>query len=159
MIRELRGRMPAAKFLLLTDRSDPPLWGEALQSGTAGIVLTHESPAVLVKAIATVQAGDLWLERALLAQTLAALTHPSHSGTGRDIPSLTAREQTILNHVAAGRSNKQIARHLGRSDITVRHYLTALFAKCGTGSRCELLAFAYRHGLCEPIGESRPDGC
>jgi two-component system nitrate/nitrite response regulator NarL len=66
------------------------------------------------------------------------------------MPALTAREQAILNHMAAGRSNKQIAQHLGLSDITVRHYLTALYAKCGVTNRGELLAFAHLHGLCDP---------
>ncbi len=142
-------------MLTLTDRHDPPLWSEAIQSGAAGIVLTHESPATLVRAIATVQAGEMWLERALLAQALTTLLRP---GSDQAIPALTAREQTILNHVAAGLSNKQIARQLGRSDITVRHYLTGMFEKCGVRSRCELLAFAYQHGLCDPMSVP-PDPC
>jgi DNA-binding NarL/FixJ family response regulator len=76
-----------------------------------------------------------------LASALArgAMSRPEHG--------LTKRELEVLRHVAAGRSNKAIARDLALSNRTVERHLSNLFDKLGVCSRSAATAFAYRHRL------------
>jgi DNA-binding NarL/FixJ family response regulator len=65
------------------------------------------------------------------------------------IDSLTRRERDIIQLVAQGLKNKEIAAQLSISDVTVRHHLTSTFDKLGVRDRFELMIYAYKHGICD----------
>jgi DNA-binding NarL/FixJ family response regulator len=70
-----------------------------------------------------------------------------------DEPALTAREQDVLAHIAAGMANKQIARSLGISVRTVAVHVSNLLRKTGTASRTDAAVWAVRHDI-EPVAAS-----
>ena len=63
------------------------------------------------------------------------------------IATLITCERQVIALVGEGLRNDQIAQHLGISETTVRHHLSAIFGKLGVAGRLELLMYAYRHGL------------
>jgi DNA-binding NarL/FixJ family response regulator len=69
--------------------------------------------------------------------------------TARKIDQLTKREREIIALVAEGLKNKEIAARLFISSATVRHHLSAIFAKLEVADRLKLIVFAFQHGLAE----------
>ena len=81
------------------------------------------------------------------APELARLSALARGGTSRSSHGLTRRELEVLRQLAAGRSNKAIARHLELSSRTVERHVSNLFDKLGVSSRSAATAFGYRHRL------------
>jgi DNA-binding NarL/FixJ family response regulator len=115
-----------------------------------GLVLKEQAPEVLLKAIEKVYAGEVWIERAMLASVLDEVVMGRARPAGaeeRRISALTERERTVIALVGQGLKNKQIGERLAISETTVRHHLSSIFDKLGVESRLELMIFAHRHGL------------
>jgi two-component system, NarL family, nitrate/nitrite response regulator NarL len=116
-----------------------------------GVVVKAAGAAVLRKASEKIHAGEVWLGRAQLATMLQEFTH----GTGNPLPTpeeaqsatLSARERAILARVGQGLRNKDVARRLCISEITVRPHLTSIFAQLRLADRLALVIDAARHGL------------
>jgi DNA-binding NarL/FixJ family response regulator len=62
---------------------------------------------------------------------------------------LTPRERQVVARVATGESNREIATHLGLSEITVKHHVSSIFDKLGVSNRAELAAYATSRGLAQ----------
>jgi DNA-binding NarL/FixJ family response regulator len=139
-----------ARILLLTGLRDPQIHRQAIYRGAVGVVLKEQTADVLLKAIEKVFSGEVWIERVMLAHVLAEMAGV-HNATSaprlENTTTLTMREREVIMLLGEGLKNKQIAERLVISEITVRHYLTAIFAKLGVADRLELLQYAYRHGL------------
>jgi DNA-binding NarL/FixJ family response regulator len=75
--------------------------------------------------------------------------------TASKIARLTKREREIIALVAEGLKNKEIAGRLFISSATVRHHLSAIFAKLEVPGRLKLMVFAYTHGLADPIDRAK----
>lgn len=103
---------------------------------TAGITQEGETPDI------TELANQIAQIKALLTQKSAIAQSPSPIKID-----LTPREQSVLDLVAAGLMNKEIARRLQTSVRNVEKYVSRLFSKTGTNSRTELVRFALEHGL------------
>jgi pimeloyl-ACP methyl ester carboxylesterase/DNA-binding CsgD family transcriptional regulator len=72
---------------------------------------------------------------------------PAGAAAGRDFPQLTPREAEILEHIAQGHDNAQIAAHLGLTEKTVRNHITSIFDKLGVENRAQAIVRAREHGL------------
>jgi DNA-binding NarL/FixJ family response regulator len=115
-----------------------------------GVVLKEQAPEVLLKAIQKVHAGEVWLDRTMLASVLGELTANRATPVDAEaahIAMLTGREYEVIAQVRQGLKNKQIANHLGITETTVRHHLSSIFDKLGVASRLELVIFAHQRGL------------
>ena len=150
-LTQLRAAAPAARILLLTAASDADGFQRAIRLGARGIVFKSASPQVLLKAIEKVCVGELWLDRGLMREIID-LGGRQESPAAQDSPRarierLTPRECEVIGLLCEGGSNKAIAKKLDVAEITVRHHLTAIFAKLGVASRVALVVFAYQHGL------------
>ena len=97
---------------------------------------------------------EVWLEPTMIARVLGDLTRPQPSpqvsAEATKITRLTEREREVITLVGEGLRNKHIAERLYISEATVRHHLTAIFAKLDVSDRFELAIFAYQHGLAKP---------
>lgn len=153
-LSELLVAAPRARVLILTGVSDSELHRSAMRLGAVGLVFKEQAPETLLKAIEKVHAGESWLERTMMADLIDEMAHarqpqPADPEAAR-IAKLTDREREIIAFLGEGLKNKQIAGHLFISEVTVRHHLTAIFAKLGVADRLDLLIYAYRHGLARP---------
>lgn len=132
------GRCPV---LILTRSADPGAVSLALYKGVAGVVLKSRPAEVLLRAIRTVLADGVFLERT----TVAGVFRPEPScQAAMPPPKLTRREAEVVELVSLGLQNKKIAERLSIRETTVRHHLTSIFDKLALTNRMELMRYAYR---------------
>jgi DNA-binding NarL/FixJ family response regulator len=140
-----------SRLILVTGSSNPSINQEVVESGVMGVVFKTQSPETLIKAIEKVNAGEVWLERSMIASVLSRLSRnskPSKISSGENnIDELSAREIEIVRLIGQGYKNKKISSQLCISETTVRHHLTSIYSKLGVNDRLELLVYAHRYGL------------
>jgi len=122
---------------------------QALQLGARGVVLKDAMPQ-LEAAIDAVMLGQYWINGksvSNIVQELRELGADAGSGNRDHQLGLTAREIDIVSLVAQGGTNKEIAKHLGIAEDTVKRHLTNIFDKVGTSTRLELALFAIDRNL------------
>jgi len=140
-----------SRLIMVTGVNDPKMIQRAVEAGVAGVVFKTQSPEILTKAIDKVNAGEVWLERSMIASVLSRLSRNSKQDTVRseqdNINELSEREKEIIGLIGQGFKNKKISAQLCISETTVRHHLTSIYSKLGVSDRLELLVFAHRHGL------------
>ena len=145
---------PDTRILVLTGVRDPEVHRQAIRHGALGLVCKEKAVETLLQAITKVRAGEVWLEPAMIARVLGDLTRPQPSPQASaeacKIARLTEREREVITLVGEGLRNKHIAARLYISEATVRHHLTAIFAKLDVADRFELAIYAYQHGLAKP---------
>jgi DNA-binding NarL/FixJ family response regulator len=151
LLPELLSAAPQARVIVLTGVRDPEIHRRAVRLGAMGLVTKDKPTEVLLQAIAKVHAGEVWVDRVMLARVLVEITR---SGPAQPIDhealkiaGLTPREREVIVLVGQGCRNKQIAARLYIAEATVRHHLTSIFAKLGVTDRLELVIYAYRHRL------------
>ena len=140
-----------SRLILVTGSSNPSINQEVVENGVMGVVFKTQSPETLIKAIEKVNAGEVWLERSMIASVLSRLSRnskPSKISSGENnIDELSAREIEIVRLIGQGYKNKKISSQLCISETTVRHHLTSIYSKLGVNDRLELLVYAHRYGL------------
>ena len=136
-VRQIRGRDPQAKVIILTTYDTDEDITRALKAGAKAYVLKDISAEALITCIHDVLAGKTYLAPAAAAKLAEGVTRVH----------LTPRELTALRLMADGKSNKEIAGELGISDRTVKTHLGHLFEKLGVTSRTEAVKVASRRGL------------
>jgi two-component system nitrate/nitrite response regulator NarL len=145
------------KVLILTGVRDPDVRERAVLSGACGFVHKSEPAEVILKAIAHVASGELWLDRATTAKVFASLCGAgrNHRGETKESPvsALTAKERRIIAVVAQhkGAPSKVIADALHISSHTLRNHLASIYSKLGVHTRLDLVLYAKEHGLDEPM--------
>jgi two-component system nitrate/nitrite response regulator NarL len=140
-----------SRLILVTDINDSLINQQAVENGVMGVVFKTQPPETLIKAIEKVNAGEVWLERSMIANVLSRLSRNSKpkkiNSEGDNIDELSAREKEIVRLIGQGFKNKKISSQLCISETTVRHHLTSIYSKLGVTDRLELLVFAHRNGL------------
>jgi DNA-binding NarL/FixJ family response regulator len=148
---ELISASGGARVLIVTGLPDPELHLQAIRHGAMGVLLKGEPPEILLKAIRKVHAGEIWINRSMVATVMNNLLRAGDTNKSdpeaKKIASLTARELEVITLIGEGLRNKQIGERLFISEKTVRHYLTSIFGKLAVNDRLELLIYAYQHGL------------
>lgn len=143
-LEKVRDAHPDARVLMLSMHDQPGYVKRAIELGAAGYVLKNIGRKELVAALEVVMAGGTYLPPELMEPFLAEL-----GGRGGPIGSLSPRERQVLQLVADGNENKQIARHLGIAEPTVKTYLRGVFTRLDVSSRAEAVAVGIRLGLIE----------
>jgi len=138
VLSELAGKY---RVLVLTSATDPVWADRALRAGASGVVYKDIDPDALVRAIRSVHDGNV-----LLAVGAAASLRGGPAGRGGSLDALTPREREVLGHIAAGRSNREIARALHVSEKTVKAHVSSVLAKLGVQDRTQAAVLAVRHG-------------
>ena len=128
-----------AKTIVLAGTDDDALAVQTLKAGAAGFCARDTSTDLLRRAVQLVEAGEIWVGRRVmvrLIEELALRTAAAPAVSGGE--QLTPRERELVGFVAAGASNKDIARRLAISVKTVKTHLTSIFRKLGLSTRLEL---------------------
>jgi len=151
LLPELLQGAQRPQVILLTASEDRDLQQRAIKCGARGWVSKINSPAVLFKAIEKVNAGEVWFERAMMANALGEMSRQNGAKetdveTAR-IATLSKREREVVVLIGEGLKNKQIADRLFISETTVQHHLSSIFAKLAVTDRLELVIYAYRQAL------------
>jgi two-component system response regulator NreC len=133
----------ATKVVLVTIHTDPELAQEALDEGVSGYLLKENAFEDLLAAIRAVMGGGTFISPLLAASLMRA-----RNRDGRE--KLTRREWEILSWVAAGLTNKKIARNLFISVRTVETHRSRIMEKLGMNSTAELIRYAIEKGIGKP---------
>jgi len=139
LLERLRDRHPETKAVVLSGVEDPELAAEAVRRGAKAFLGKGIDPAELAPILRQVYEGEV------LTESVGG--GASGPPAVADEFELTARELEILERVATGRSNKQIAQEFWLSEQTIKYHLTNVYRKLGVGSRTEAARFAYERGL------------
>lgn len=144
-LKELQGKSPPTRTVILTASLGDQDVLEAVRLGARGVVLKDMAPDLLVQCIRTVYAGGRWLERGAVTQALDRLMAGEAAGQGA--APLTPRELEIVRMVAKGLRNKEIGRQLAITEGTVKIHLHNIYQKLEVDSRIGLTLYAQEKGL------------
>lgn len=148
--RAIVDRAGPARVLILTTYGLEQYVYEALRAGASGFLLKTDSPERLVDGVRCVAAGESMLApevtRHLIEQYLAGAARP----VADDAAAFTERELDVLRLVAAGHSNREIARRLYLGEGTVKTHVAHILAKADLRDRTQAVVYAYEHGIVRP---------
>jgi DNA-binding NarL/FixJ family response regulator len=148
--RLLTDRHPQVAVLVLTMYEDDESVLAAIRAGAQGYLVKGASGERIVAAIRAVAAGEVVFGAAAgrhILGSVAGGTTGTATTPPRPFPRLTGREFDVLNLIAAGRSNPDIARSLYLSEKTIRNHVSSIFAKIDVVSRSEAIVKAREAGL------------
>jgi two-component system NarL family response regulator len=138
---------PGTSVIAFTDECYEDHELALFRAGVRGVCALDMPREVLSKVVSTVQRGELWIRRELVAKLLDSIaadrTDPATGTTGR-FAILTPREIEITRLIGQGVSNKRIARQLAIAERTVKAHLTAIFRKTGIMDRVKLALLVAR---------------
>jgi DNA-binding NarL/FixJ family response regulator len=138
----LRERHPEMTVAILSSLDEPEQINAALRRGAAGYILKSISPDDLPAALRQMVERSVYYSVTNLEQAY---------GKSARAAGLSEKEIAILQHLAEGRSNRQIAGELFISEQTVKFHLRNIYRKLGINSRTEAMRFAYEHDLVESV--------
>jgi DNA-binding NarL/FixJ family response regulator len=134
----LNEKVPGSKVLIFTAYSERSLLGRALDSGALGYILKEAPHETLVRAIEKVALGEGYVDPALMPSFLAAREAPDM---------LTTREREILQLLADGMSNADVAQRLFISQETVKSHVRHILTKLEADTRTHAVAIALREAI------------
>jgi len=148
----LRKRLPRTKVVMLTHHEGETFVEKAIRGGAEGYLSKDSDPAELALAILAVQRGDPYVSPRVASGLVKGLRGgPNDNGAhaGSRLEGLTPREREVLQLLAVGKSNKEVASALDISLGTAKKHRENLQRKLGCGSAAELARLAIREGLLE----------
>ncbi len=146
------------KVIVITASDERTDYVQAMRLGSRGILLKQTSPELITKSIRKVHAGEIWLDRETTAAVMdsfsntpgaASTPHPPAKAPlkSRDRSPLSARELEIVQLVAQGYKNKEMAEKMFISEQTVKNHLHNIFDKLNVSDRLELALYAIHNNL------------
>ena len=135
-----------ASVIVLVDQPPPGWSSDALRAGVRAILPSEIAPDQLKAALEAVSAGLVVIHPAE-ANTLLPVAAASPRAMGDFVEPLTRREREVLQMLAAGLGNKEIATRLAISDHTVKFHVASILGKLGASTRTEAVAIGIRLGL------------
>jgi DNA-binding NarL/FixJ family response regulator len=151
--RRLLDRNTAAKVLMLTTFDMDEYVYEALRAGASGFLLKDVPPEQLVAGIRAVASGDALLAPSVTRRMIEEYVRRPPDAARTPPPALadlTAREREVLELMARGRSNAEIADEFVVSETTVKTHVAHVLSKLGLRDRVQAVVFAYESGLVQP---------
>ncbi len=151
LISELRAFNPRGLVLVLTASAEREVHARAVEAGAAGVLNKTVRIKEVIDAARRLVVGETLLstDEVMELLRLAGWLRERDHGTQQAIESLTPRELEVLEALADGLSDKEIAERLYVGVGTVRNHIVSIFAKLGVHSRLQALVFAVRHGIAE----------
>ncbi|NMO50140.1 response regulator transcription factor [Actinoplanes sp. TBRC 11911] len=145
--RRIRAEFPRTQIVVLTTFAENADMLAALRAGARGYLTKDADADQVVQAVRRVASGQADLAPEVQHRLLEMLTPDRPVRADRPPDNLTERELEVLELVATGMSNADIATHLMVSEATVKTHINHLFAKTGARDRAQAVAYAYRNGL------------
>lgn len=147
--RQIKAQIPYAKIVMLTVSDQEQNLFEAVKAGAVGYLLKKIEPRALASALRGVAIGEASVSRLMAARLLSEFARQANE-RGCASASLSSRECEVLDGVARGKSNKEIAAALAISDNTVKNHLKNILEKLHLENRVQAATYALRTGLVKP---------
>jgi NarL family two-component system response regulator LiaR len=144
-IKHIKQDNPQARILMLTSFSGDRQVYDAVKAGAMGYLLKDSSPQDLVDAISRVYHGEISLQPDIARKLVQEISRPPDAPAAEE--PLTEREVEVLQMVAQGRSNQEIAEELYLSERTVRTHVSHILNKLHLANRTQAALYALRTGL------------
>jgi DNA-binding NarL/FixJ family response regulator len=139
------------KVVMLTTFDADEYVHESLRLGASGFLLKDASPDELASAIRVVHAGEALLSPSVTRQVIAQFARaPRRRRADPRLKQLTEREREVLENIARGSSNSEIAAELFLAEQTVKTHVSRILGKLGLRDRAQAVVFAYESGLVAP---------
>jgi DNA-binding NarL/FixJ family response regulator len=149
--REVLASSPDVKVVVLTTFEQDDYIFDALSAGASAFLLKRTTPEELIAAIHTVAEGDSLLSPSVTRRVIDRMaTEPSPVATSKRLDMLTPREHEVLELVARGLSNREIADTFVIEESTVKTHVKRILMKLGLRDRVQAVIFAYEKGLTRP---------
>lgn len=141
---------PEQGVVMLTVSEDSEDLTECMRLGARGFLLKNIDAEFLVDCIKRAVDGDNVFSPEMTAQLVQSLIRPHNVSTGSALDTLTPRELEILGHLAAGYSNKIIARQLDLAESTIKVHVQNILRKLELSSRVQAAVYAVQHKVTQP---------
>ena len=142
---------PGTRVVVLTTYADDESIIGALRAGALGYLTKDATRAEIGRAVQAAAAGQAVLDPGVQQRLLSAAARaPETPAAASGDDDLTPREAEVLRLIAAGQSNREIARTLFVSEATVKTHVNRIFAKTASRDRAQAIRYAYTHGYAEP---------
>ncbi len=141
--REIRAHRPETKVIMLTSYADDDAVFASIMAGATGYLLKQTRTQTLVDAIDRAMRGESLLDPAVTQRVLEQV-RAGGSSKDDELSLLSEQEQKILNLIAEGKTNKEIAQEIYLSDKTVKNYVSSILSKLNLRRRSEAAAFIAR---------------
>ncbi len=135
-----RAQHPGLPIVVVSAHEEPAVIRRAIAHGASGYIPKSAPVDTIVAAVRKVQGGDLWIPEA--ARGGSAQLKPAEADVAAQIAQLTPQQFRVLNMIAEGLLNKQIAYELGVSEATVKAHMTAIMRKLGVSNRTQVALLA-----------------
>jgi two-component system response regulator DevR len=150
--REIRSDHPDIQCLMLTSFADDEALFQAIMAGAAGYLLKQIKGTDIVDGVRRVARGESLLDPTVTKRVLDRLRNPPEED--ERLARLTPQERRILELIAEGLTNRQIADTIHLAEKTVKNYVSNLLAKLGMERRTQAAVYATRLGSQPPAGRS-----
>ena len=147
-LQRIRRKLPATKIVMLTVSNEDANLIKAVQAGAAGYLLKNLNAEEFLESLDGLQRGEVAMTHKTVSQMVTALANEEQR-KARNLgqAQLTARETELLQFVAEGMSNREIAESMHISKNTVKYHMKNILQKMNLQNRAEAAAYAVRKGL------------
>ena len=149
-LAQILSSQPQQTVVMLTVSEDSEDLTECMRLGARGFLLKNINADFLVDAIKKAANGDNVFSPEMTARLVQSLIQPQAAAPTSVLDSLTPRELDILGHLAAGHSNKIIARKLDLAESTIKVHVQNILRKLELSSRVQAAVFAVQHKVPQP---------
>ena len=146
LINELKNSSPDVKIVILTVDMGESQTMDALRFGVKGVALKSMPIPLLLQCLRKVATGGLWMEKESIGRAFEKMLH-REAGMRRLATIFTPREIEVMQSVAGGLSNQQIAEKLLVQEGTVKIHVHNIYRKLGINNRVDLTLYAQKRGL------------
>ncbi len=146
VLQNLKSDYPQIKTIVFTAFDTDERIVGALRAGAKGYLLKGAPSQELFEAVRTVSAGGSLLQPVIASKLIEHVSGENNDLNEINIP-LTMREKDVLDQLALGKTNKEIALELVISERTVKFHVSSILSKLGAGNRTEAVTIAARQGL------------
>ena len=147
-IKEIKKEKINSRIIVLTIHEDREYLFKTLQMGAEGYVLKDAEPSVLIEAIRNVYSGQSYIQPNMTMELVREFNRVTLREKERhDANNLTTRETEVLELIAEGMINKEIAKKLYISEKTVKNHVSSIFRKLNVSDRTQAAIYAFKHNL------------
>lgn len=146
-ISQLKEKRCPSKIIVLTIHSDREYLIKTVQLGAAGYVLKDADSDVLIQAIKNVYRGESYIQPTMTTELIKEFSKSSEEHQVKGQSLLTQREIEVLELIAEGMLNKEIAAKLYISEKTVKNHVSNIFKKLNVSDRTQAAIYAFKHNI------------
>jgi len=145
--QKIKSTYPQVKVLVLTTYDDDEWLFDAIRAGAAGYLLKDTPSTTIIQAIKGTLDGETYLDPNIAGKVMSSAARQNQTPVSRFQIQLSEREMEVLQLMARGLTNADIARELYLSEGTVRNYTSTILTKLGVNDRTQAVIAALRYGL------------